>query len=91
VPIRLSAAEREQIKAASSRLELTLSGFIRQAALEASARVEQKATPWWARAQQVATTTAARKHSEPEPKPEPHELVVVDAEPHYVDGEPVYR
>jgi uncharacterized protein (DUF1778 family) len=42
VPVRLSDAERGQIAGAAKRLELTLSGFVRQAALEASARVERK-------------------------------------------------
>jgi uncharacterized protein (DUF1778 family) len=40
--IRLSAAEREQITAAATRLELTLSGFVRQSALQSSAVVEKR-------------------------------------------------
>jgi hypothetical protein len=42
VPIRLSDRERGQIAGAARRLQLTLSRFVRQAALEASARVERK-------------------------------------------------
>jgi uncharacterized protein (DUF1778 family) len=44
VPIRLSDAERAQIAAAAGHLELTLSGFLRQSALQASAIVEGKAS-----------------------------------------------
>jgi hypothetical protein len=40
--IRLSAAEREQITAAATRLGLTLSGFVRQSALQSSAVIEKK-------------------------------------------------
>ena len=40
--IRLSDAEREQIAGAAARLKLTLSGFVRQAALQASAVVGRK-------------------------------------------------
>jgi hypothetical protein len=78
VPIRLGDAEREQIAHAAARLKLPLSSFIRQSALQSSAVVERKASP-------------RTKPKQPEPDPEPRELVVVDAEPHYVDGEPVYR
>jgi uncharacterized protein (DUF1778 family) len=40
--IRVSDQEREQIAGAAARLELTLSGFVRQAALQASAVVGRK-------------------------------------------------
>jgi uncharacterized protein (DUF1778 family) len=40
--IRLSDAERAQVAGAAARLELTLSGFVRQAALQASAVVARK-------------------------------------------------
>jgi hypothetical protein len=48
-PIRLRGRRTEQTSQAAVRLKLPLSGFIRQAALEASARVEQKVSvvPWW--------------------------------------------
>jgi uncharacterized protein (DUF1778 family) len=42
VPVRLSDAERAQIAGAAKRQSLTLSGFIRQASLQASAVVEGK-------------------------------------------------
>jgi hypothetical protein len=81
VPVRLSDAERGQIAGAASRLELTLSGFIRQASLEASARVERKVAL-------VPAETGTREAAEPEPR----QLVVVEPEAvHYVDGEPVRR
>jgi hypothetical protein len=73
VPIRLSDQERGQIASAATRLQLTLSGFIRQAALQASAVVERKAS--------VKAKTPA--------EPERRELVIADVEPsihHYVDG-----
>jgi hypothetical protein len=92
VTLRLSAPEQEQIDAAARRLGKPLRSFLREAALEASARVEQKASPWWSRAQE--SRKAAIETTEPKPKEpetEPPELVVIDAEPHYVDGEPVYR
>ena len=38
-PIRLSGAERAQIEGAAKRRELTIAGFVRQAALQASAVV----------------------------------------------------
>ena len=77
-PIRLSAAEREQIHAAAARRKLTLSGFIRQAALEASAIVEG-----------TATVKAPERE---EPESGYGGLVVLEAEPtgHWVDGELVY-
>ena len=40
--IRLSDAEREQIAGAAGRLKLTLSGFVRQAALQSAAVVGRK-------------------------------------------------
>jgi uncharacterized protein (DUF1778 family) len=40
--IRLSDAERAQVAGAAARLELTVSGFVRQAALQASAVVGRK-------------------------------------------------
>jgi hypothetical protein len=43
--IRLSGPEREQIAKAATRQKLTLSGFVRSAALQASARVLEKVTP----------------------------------------------
>ena len=39
---RFSDAERAQVETAAGRLELTLSGFVRQAALQASAVVGRK-------------------------------------------------
>lgn len=78
VPIRLSDVERGQIAAAASRLGLSLSGFVRQAALQASAVVERK---------------AAVKAEPPAVEAEPSALVVVgnddEERVHYVDGEPV--
>jgi uncharacterized protein (DUF1778 family) len=73
VLIRLSDQERGQIASAATRLQLTLSGFIRQAALQASAVVERKAS--------VKAKTPA--------EPERRELVIADLEPsihHDVDG-----
>jgi Protein of unknown function (DUF1778) len=43
--IRLSGPEREQIALAAARQRLTLSGFVRAAALQASARVLEKVSP----------------------------------------------
>ena len=77
VPVRLSDQEREQIAGAAARLELTFSGFVRQAALEASARVVEKVSV---------------QAPEP-PEREPQSVVIVEPEPkprHWVDGEPVY-
>jgi actin-like ATPase involved in cell morphogenesis len=42
-PIRLSDRERRQIEDAAQRRQLTIGGFVRQAALAASAVVEGKA------------------------------------------------
>jgi len=75
VPIRLGDQEREQIARAAGRLEKSVSGFIREAALLASAHVEGKAV--------------AREKTEPVEKvafvePEPPDV-------HYVDGEIVRR
>ena len=44
VPVRLSDAERAQIASAATRRQTTLSGFIRQAALQASAIVTERAS-----------------------------------------------
>ena len=44
VPIRLSDQERGQIASAATRLGKNLSGFVREAALQASAVVERKAS-----------------------------------------------
>jgi hypothetical protein len=73
VPLRLSPAERAQIAQAATRHKLTLSAFIREAALQASAIITRKATV---------------KASEQEPPP-PHEPIILDSEqrrPHVVDG-----
>jgi hypothetical protein len=74
VAIRLSDAEREQIAGAAARLELSLSGFVRQAALhQASARVTKKASV---------------QASEP-PEPEPLGVVLLHREQGshaFVDG-----
>jgi hypothetical protein len=69
----------------------------RAAELQAARQAGPPRLPHWAReaeARKAArnvpvapSTTGAIE----EPDPEPRELVVVDAEPHYVDGEPVYR
>jgi hypothetical protein len=45
VPIRLGAAERDQIARAAARRDLPVSSFIRQAALAASAVVMERVTP----------------------------------------------
>lgn len=42
-PIRLSDRERQQIEDAAKRRQLTIGGFVRQAALQASAVIEGKA------------------------------------------------
>jgi uncharacterized protein (DUF1778 family) len=75
VPVRLSDAEREQIARAAARLELSLSGFIRQAALQASAVVEER-----------VSVTAPKREA---PERELGLVVLDDARPtgHYVDGE----
>jgi uncharacterized protein (DUF1778 family) len=76
VPIRLGADERRQIAGAAARLGVTVSGFVREAALEASARVVQK-------------VVAVRIPELPDRKREA-EVVFVDAGPkreHWVDGE----
>ena len=44
VALRLAAREREQIARAATSQKLTLSAFLRQATLQASAIVEKKAT-----------------------------------------------
>jgi hypothetical protein len=76
----LSDAEREQIQAAAAWRKLTLSGFIRQAALQASAIVEGKAT--------------VRTPESEQPDSVDGGLVVLETGPpagHWVDGELVYR
>jgi hypothetical protein len=72
VPIRLSDAERAQITGAASRRDLTLSGFIRQAALEVSARVKRRVTV----------------REKPPPEPERPPFGLLDASPRhaFVDG-----
>jgi hypothetical protein len=72
VPIRLSDQERGQIASAATRLELTLSGFVRQAALQASAVVERKAS--------VKEKPAA------EPKRPPLVMAAAESDHHFVDG-----
>jgi uncharacterized protein (DUF1778 family) len=75
--IRLSDAERRQIQLAAARLGLSLSGFIREASLQASAVVDGKVSV---------------KAPEPEPEREPLALAEpVPVRVHYVDGEPVRR
>jgi hypothetical protein len=74
VPMRLSDAEREQIARAADRLKLPLSGFVRQAALQASAVVEGKVSVKTPERTEVAPARGA---------------VVLDLEPrahHFVDG-----
>lgn len=77
VTLRLAEAERAQIEAAASRLKLTLSGFLRESALQASAVVEDKAAPVW----------PGRDVRKPRPmRSEPLVLIEVESE-HWVDGE----
>jgi uncharacterized protein (DUF1778 family) len=74
--IRLSAAEREQITAAATRLGLRLSGFVRQSALQSSAVVEKKVSV---------------KEPQPA-EPERELVVVeLEPSGHWVDGEFVQR
>lgn len=73
---RFSDAERAQVEAAAARFGLNLSGFVRQAALQASARVERK-------------VSVTEKTSEPERSP--FVLLDAEPAGHWVDGEPVYR
>jgi hypothetical protein len=77
VTLRLAEAERAQIAAAAGRLKLTLSAFLRQSALQASALVEEKAAP----------VRPVRDMRNPRPmRSEP--LVLVDGQSeHWVDGE----
>lgn len=81
-PVRLSNAEREQIASAALRQGIIFSGFLRQAGLEASARVEGKVSP--VKAPERETREQAKATIlEPEPAPaveepwRPH---------HFVDG-----
>ena len=76
-PIRLSGREREQIAGAAQRRKLTVGGFVREAALAASAIVE-KVTP-----QPVVPPERALVVEECEAEPEP--------QAYFVDGEPVPR
>jgi uncharacterized protein (DUF1778 family) len=74
---RFSDAERTQVEAAAGHLELTVSGFVRRAALQASAVVEKKAAV-------APTTTRATA-------PERERLAVVLLDPDesshaFVDG-----
>ena len=74
---RFSDGERAQVEAAAGRLELTVSGFVRQAALQASAVVEKKAVV-------APTTTRATT-----PEHERLGVVLVDPEQSshaFVDG-----
>jgi hypothetical protein len=83
--IRLSDQERGQIPAAAARLKLPLSSFLRQAALQASAVVERKATAGVPRPvkkeQRLTPTTHSREF-------QPRELTIIDLERdhHFVDG-----
>ena len=82
VPIRLGDGERQQIAAAAARRKLTLSGFVREAAVAASAIVQGKAT--------VQRPSAPRVGVEaPTVVDSGRGVVVVDPEPaeHWVDGE----
>jgi len=45
VTLRLAEGERAQVAAGAGCLKLTLSGFLRQSAFQASAIVEEKAAP----------------------------------------------
>jgi hypothetical protein len=76
VSLRLAEAERAQIAAAAGRLKLTLSGFLRQSALQASAVVEESAAP--VRPVRESCTRPMRR--------EPLVLVEVESE-HWVNGE----
>ena len=92
----MSDQEREQIAGAAARLELTLSGFVRQAALQASAVVEKKvvvqAPESKARKSAEGVDTSSRK-KEPLAERESLGVVLLDPEPavHMVDGEFVIR
>jgi hypothetical protein len=80
VPVRLSDAERAQIESAARTQGLSFSGFVRQAALEVSARLTRKVEP-------VREKAEAR-----EPTPSRTPIVVMDEpepKPHCVDGERV--
>jgi uncharacterized protein (DUF1778 family) len=75
--LRLSDTEREQITRAAAQLELPPSSFVRQAALEVSARVTRK----------VAVRAPEPKEHDM------GLVMVGEPEPsrHMVDGEPIYR
>jgi uncharacterized protein (DUF1778 family) len=73
VAIRLSGPEREQIARAATRQKLTFSGFVRQAALQASAIVTEKAT------------IKAPERKEPEAREAPF-VLVEEERPRIVDG-----
>ena len=73
VALRLADREREQITRAATRRKLTFSAFLREAALQASA---------------IVTERASVKAPEPEPRPA-RDPLVIDLEqerPHIVDG-----
>jgi uncharacterized protein (DUF1778 family) len=74
VPIRLSDAERAQIAGAAAGRELTLSGFIRQAALQLSAVVQEKVVPSYSRPRVPTEQRVVVLDQEPEPE-------------HWVDGD----
>jgi uncharacterized protein (DUF1778 family) len=74
-PIRLADAEQTQISAAATSQGLTFSGFIRQAALEVSARITRKVSV---------------KVADP-PAPELSVIDAEPERVHMVDGEPVRR
>ena len=75
VPVRLGEAEREQIARAAALRKLPLSSFIRQAALQASALVQGKAS--------------VKAQTRPPAERESTGLVVIESEPagHWVEGE----
>jgi uncharacterized protein (DUF1778 family) len=77
VPFRLSGREREQIASAATRQKLSLSAFVREAALQASAIVEGK------------VSVKASEHEAPTEREHDRPLVPLDTErePHIVDGE----
>jgi hypothetical protein len=88
LPIRLSDRERAQIAGAAQRRELTVSGFVRQAALAASAVVQGKVTP---RIENAEISLRRGQPSSDPKKPNRDGLVFVDTElpGHWVDGERV--
>jgi hypothetical protein len=83
VPVRLSEAERAQIGNAARLQGLSFSGFLRQAALEVSARVTRKVEPVRNRAETRRPTADTSSR--------PSIFVTDESEPtpHWVDGERV--